>query len=195
MKKFAFVFTVSYFILGMVNIGFATFGLICMLLPMLLLIKNGKKTWCQKMCPRSALFVKVGKLKNHSRSTPKSFIHGKVKWGMLVFFLVSFTLIIFSTIRVAMGATPNFDLRFMMFVPIPFKLPQLITIDFLPIWVLHFSYRLYSLMLSTTLIGLALALIYKPKTWCTICPISTVSNAYIKNKNKSTQKSVTKANA
>ena len=82
---------------------------------------------------------------------------------------------------VAKGVKPAMDnLRFLILLPIPFKMPQLIDfIIFVP-WLTHLSYRLYSMMMTTTILGLIMVLMYKPRTWCTICPISTVSDIILK---------------
>ncbi|WP_422691256.1 4Fe-4S binding protein [Clostridium thermosuccinogenes] len=35
-------------------------------------------------------------------------------------------------------------------------------------------------MLTTTIFGLLLAWIFKPRTWCTVCPINTASDVLLK---------------
>lgn len=179
--KYLFVFTLTYFALGFLNIHFALLGLICMTLPIILLIKNTKKTWCQGYCPRASLYSKCGKLTSkYSYKTPTFFIKGFMKWIMLGYFAVSLTLIILSTIAVANGKPPLDIVKFLIVFPLG-KIPQAFNIVSPP-WVLHLSYRFYSMMATTTALGLILALIYKPRTWCTICPISTISELYIKSK-------------
>lgn len=165
----------------MVNIHFALLGLVCMGLPIYFLIKYNKKVWCQGYCPRASLYSTCGKVTGkHSRKTPEFFIKGPMKWIMLTYFGVSLTIILVSTIAVAMGKPPAEFLRFLLIFPMP-KLPQMFNVEFTP-WLLHLSYRFYSMMLTTTTLGLAMALIWKPRTWCTICPIATVSEVYIKGR-------------
>jgi uncharacterized membrane protein YciS (DUF1049 family) len=65
--------------------------------------------------------------------------------------------------------------RFLIVVPIPIRLPQLITFG-APVWLTHLSFRLLSMMLTTTVVGLILAWVYRGRTWCAICPISTLSD-------------------
>nr|WP_242694155.1 hypothetical protein [Proteiniclasticum aestuarii] len=38
--------------------------------------------------------------------------------------------------------------------------------------------------MTTTLIGLSLSYLYKPRTWCTICPVNTISDIYIMENRK-----------
>ncbi len=185
-KKYFYLFTLAYFALGFVNILFAWLGLVCMTLPLLFLFRDTKKTWCQNYCPRASLYSTCGKLTaKHSHKTPSYFIKGNLKWIMLIYFSISLTLIILTTIMVAIGKKPPMNhLRFLIVFNIPFKIPQLISIEGFQNWIYHFGYRMYSMMLTTTVLGLILAFIFKPRTWCTICPIATVSDVYIKAKKK-----------
>ncbi len=182
-SRFLFLFTLTYFALGFVNIHFALLGLVCMALPLILLLKNKKKTWCQGYCPRASLYTNCGKLKGKSsRKTPMFFINGHMKWIMLAYFAISLFFIIGSTLKVASGSMmPMNYLRFLLVIPIRGEMPQLIELSVIAPWLTHFSYRFYSMMMTTTTLGLILAFIYKPRTWCTVCPIATVSDIYIKS--------------
>lgn len=180
--KYLFLFTLSYFAIAFINIQFSLLGLFCMFLPFILLTKNKKKTWCQGYCPRASLYTTFGKLKKStSRKTPQFFITGNMKWIMMFYFLLSLSFITMTTIKVASGARPPMEyLRFLIFIPIPLKLPQLFEFNIVAPWITHLSYRFYSLMMTTTILGLILSVIFKPRTWCTICPIATVSDVIIK---------------
>lgn len=182
--KYLFIITISFFLLGFVNIHFSLLGIICMTLPIILLLKNQKKTWCQGYCPRASLYTTCGKSKKWtSLKTPKFFIKGKMKWIMLAYFGISLTFILKSTLSVASDMKlPMEYLRFLIVIPIPFKMPQLFDIMTFAPWVTHLSYRFYSMMMTTTVLGLILALVYKPRTWCTICPISTISDVVLKKR-------------
>ncbi|WP_313134957.1 hypothetical protein [Anaerocolumna sp.] len=181
-NKYLFLFTLTFFTLGFVNIHFALLGFICMTLPIILLIKNQRKTWCQGYCPRSSLYTTIGKTKKwKSRNTPGFFIKGNMKWIMLLYFGISLSFITLSTIAVARGIKPAMEIvRFLIIIPIPFRMPQLIDIIEIAPWVTHLSYRFYSMMMTTTILGLVLGLLYKPRTWCTVCPIATISDVLLK---------------
>jgi hypothetical protein len=104
-----------------------------------------------------------------------------MKWIMLFYFGISLTFIILTTIGVANGNRPAMNhLRYFIVIPIPFSMPQLLDMIEVSPWITHLSYRFYSMMMTTTTLGLVLALIYKPRTWCTICPIATVSDVILK---------------
>jgi len=185
-NKYLFIINLLYFALGFINIHFALLGIICMTLPLYLLVKTKKKTFCQGYCPRSNLYTKAGKLTSKiSGKTPLYFIKGNMKWIMLYYFGISLFIIVMTTIRVASGLMqPLEHLRFLIVFRVPFDLPQLFEVTtFLP-WVTHLSYRFYSMMMTTSVLGLILALVYKPRTWCTICPISTISDVYVKESKK-----------
>lgn len=179
-KKYLFIITIAYFALGLVNIHFALLGLICMGIPIYILFRYRKKTWCQKYCPRASLCTTVGKVKPYKHiTTPKFLAKGSMKWIMLAYFSFNMIVMIFSTVMVATGKAAPFDhVRLLFVLKLP-EIPQLFTLH-ISGWLLHLSYRFFSMMMTTTLLGLILALIYRPRTWCAICPISTVSNAYIK---------------
>ncbi len=184
MKKYGqdhlYIFTLLYFILGIIHISTAVLALVCMAIPFASLFITNKKVWCQNYCPRASFYTRTGKTtKRFSARAPKFLVTGPVKWVMLGYFIASMLLITISTIRVSQGAMAGLDeIRLFFVIPFP-KLPQLLSFEMDP-WFSHMCYRFYSMMLSTTLLGLMLSLVYKPRTWCTICPIGTVSNGYVR---------------
>ena len=125
--KYLFIITVSFFLLGFVNIHFSLLGIICMTLPIILLLRDRKKTWCQGYCPRASLYSTFGKTKKWSGlKTPQFFIKGNMKWIMLTYFGISLTVILMSTLGVARGIRlPMEYLRFLIFIPLPLEMPQL----------------------------------------------------------------------
>ena len=48
----------------------------------------------------------------------------------------------------------------------------------------QFGYGFYSLMLTSTLIGLIVMVLYKERTWCSFCPMGTMTQGICKLKNK-----------
>jgi hypothetical protein len=183
-KKHLFIFTLVYFLLGVIHIHFALLALFCLMFPIILLVATKKKTWCQGYCPRASLFTVCTKGANCSSKIPRFFVTGNMKWIVLVYFLINLFVITATTIRVSAGGMmPMNSLRFLLFIQLPFDLPQLFHFYNAAPWMTHLSYRLYSMMMTTTFIGILFAFIYKPRTWCVICPISTVSGLYL-NKTK-----------
>ena len=53
-----------------------------------------------------------------------------------------------------------------------------------PDWIAQFCFGFYSLMLTSTLIGLIVMVLYKPRTWCSFCPMGTMTQGICKLKSK-----------
>lgn len=179
-----YIFTILLFALGFFNIIFAWLGFACMTIPFILLAREGKKTWCQKYCPRADFFTVLfrGKAKN-SKPAPKWLTGKKAKTFFLIYFSFNIFILFMSTLMVFRGRIDAMEkVRFMIAFQLPWNMPQLINISSIPNWAVHLSFRIYSMMFTTTVLGLFLGLLYKPRTWCTVCPVNTISDMAIENK-------------
>lgn len=187
-RNYLYIFTITFFVLGFFNIIFGWLGLVCLIVPFIFLAKDKRKTWCQNYCPRANFFSTLFRNKSLTdKCGPDWLIKGKVKWIILVYFLFNFFVLTMSTIMVFKGRIePMEKIRFMMAFKIPWDIPQLLNITSFPDWVIHLSFRAYSMMFTTTVLGLLLAWIFKPRTWCTICPINTISDITLKRTRKNT---------
>jgi polyferredoxin len=181
-KHYLFVITIIFFILGFFNIIFAWLGFVCMISPFVFLAKDGKKTWCQNYCPRSKLLSVL--FKNRSitgKAGPSWLIKGKAKWFVFAYFIFNMLVLIMSTIMVYSGKiAPLENVRVLLAFNMPWDMPNLLNLGNFPGWAVHLSFRVYSMMLTTTIFGLLLAWIFKPRTWCTVCPINTASDVLLK---------------
>lgn len=177
---YIFVGTIVFFLISMINIAFAWLGMICMVTPFALAMNTGKNLWCGKYCPRSSFFTKVfGKI-SLKRKLPKVLLSQKTKRNVITFFCVNLVMISFSTLMVVNNQMPPLEeIRFLMFFTMPFDLPQLVTFDLPPVFA-HLGYRIFSIMFSSTIIGVILALVYMPRAWCTICPVQTLVTDIVK---------------
>ncbi|MDD4572860.1 MAG: 4Fe-4S binding protein [Sphaerochaeta sp.] len=176
--KGVFLVTLLYFSLGFVSILFGLSALLCMAIPFILLARYKRKLWCSAYCPRASLLLKTG-TKKRNRPIPRQFSNGTLKKMMLWYFGVNLFFITGSTIQVAMGNMASME-YVRLFIAIPLlPLPQLLRLQAPPA-IMHLSYRLYSMMLSSTLLGMALSRLYRPRIWCAICPVGTVSTAMLK---------------
>lgn len=54
----------------------------------------------------------------------------------------------------------------------------------IPAWIAQYSFGFYSIMLTSTLIGLIVMVLYKPRTWCSFCPMGTMTQTICKLKNR-----------
>ncbi len=179
-----FIITILYFALAFVHILFALLAIVCMTFPFILIAKTKQKTWCHNYCPRASLTNQTGKIHKHWRKLPLMFTDGYLRKVLLWYFGLNLLFIIGSTARIATGAMEAMDyIRLFIAIPLPGPLPQIIQLpQQLPPWLIHLSYRLYSMMLSSTLLGIALSIIYRPRAWCTICPVGTLSNTLVKKR-------------
>ncbi len=154
-----------------------------MSIPLILLVKTNKKTHCQGYCPRANMYQKLKHIKSNNkvRRMPKWMMSKQAKDVVFGYFLVSLSIMIITTIMVVIGRTqPMLSVRLFIVIPVG-PLPQLFEIESLP-WLIHLSYRMYSMILSTTLLGLMLGVLYQPRSWCVVCPITSVSDMYLSNK-------------
>ena len=79
----------------------------------------------------------------------------------------------------ALDRIPPMDyVRFLMAFPIPIELPQLLQIN-LPDALIHLSYRIFSVMFTSTVIGLTMGFLFRPRSWCGICPVQTLTTTMI----------------
>lgn len=175
-----FLVTLLYFSLGFVSILIGLLAVFCMAIPFVLLARYKKKVWCSTYCPRASLLMHTGTTKK-TRTIPHQFSNGTLKKAMLWYFGLNLLFITGSTIQVAMGNMPSMQ-YIRLFIAIPLvPLPQLITVEAHPA-LLHLSYRLYSMMLSSTILAVVLSRLYRPRLWCAICPVGTLSNGLLKKR-------------
>lgn len=177
-RKYLYIGTLLFLALGFVNVLFAFIGLICMFLPFVLLARDRKKTWCQSYCPRSSLFTRLFKGRSLTgQAGPDWLVNGKGKWIMLAYFGFNLFIITMSTIRVSRGLMEPLErIRFLIMFQLPWSIPQLVDFGAMPGWAVHLSYRIYSMMFTTIVLGLILGWLFYPRTWCRVCPINTLSD-------------------
>ena len=49
-------------------------------------------------------------------------------------------------------------------------------------WIAQFSFGFYNIMLTSTIMGLIAMLLWKPRSWCTFCPMGTMTQGICKLK-------------
>ena len=173
---YLWIVTPIYFTLGFFNIMFAWIGMIFFCLPLIISIFGGGKLYCNRYCDRGQFFsLLCGKLEiSFNRPTPK-FISSKIfRYGFLIFFFVMFFQMLFTTYLVGAGAR---DLGEFIKILWTFKLPwhQSYHGTALPLWTAQFAFGFYSIMLTSTIIGLVFMIFFKPRSWCVFCPMGTMT--------------------
>ncbi len=183
-NKFLGLITLSYFLLGFYDVHFGLLGIFCVALPFYFLLRTNRKTYCQGYCPRSNLFILTAKTLPFSknRKTPDILFKSNFKWYLIGYLTANFIFIVMSTITAYYYGRVILNIRILLFIN-AFSLPENLALD-VPIWITHLSYRVYSFLYGTTVFGIILAILYKPRSWCTICPVATVSTAYLDKINK-----------
>lgn len=173
---YLWIWSILYFSLGFFNILFAWLGMIDFIVPLLFAFIGGNKHFCNYYCGRGQLFMLLGKNGKCSGNKPTpAFLTSKwFRYGFLAFFLMMFGNMIFQTWLVAGKAS---DLKEVVKLFWTFRVPWgwAYTEGVVPDWVAQFSFGFYSLMLTSTLIGFFVMVLYKPRTWCTFCPMGTMT--------------------
>ncbi len=181
-NDYLWIWTILYFSLGFFNILFAWLGMIDFMVPMLLAIFGGNKAFCNQYCGRGQLFTVLGKkLKGTGNPAPKWMGSKGFRYGFLIFFLSMFGNMLFQTWLVGSGvASVKEMLKLFWTIQVPWGWAY--SASNVPAWAVQFSFGFYSLMLTSTLIGLIVMLLYKPRTWCAFCPMGTMTQGICKLK-------------
>ena len=102
------------------------------------------------------------------------------RYGFLTFFMTMFLIMLFNTYLVFAGAR---DLKEVLQIIWSFKLPWKISnTDIFPLWVYQFALGFYSMMLTSTILGIITMILYKPRSWCVYCPMGTMTQLISKAK-------------
>lgn len=180
---YLWILSALYLILGFFNILFAWLGLLCFFIPLIIAIVKGNKNYCNKYCGRGQLFSLLGNKCKLSINKPlPSFIKSKwFRYGFLAFFMIMFINMIFSTYLVFAGAS---DLREAVTLMWTFKVPWdfAYTSGTATPWVAQFAFGFYSIMLTSTLLGIVTMIFFKPRAWCVYCPMGTMTQLICKAK-------------
>lgn len=189
MKKkwydYLWVATLAYLILGFINILFAWLGLLCFLIPIIISIFKGNKAYCNKYCGRGQMFSLIGGRFGLSRKKdiPKWMKSKWFKYGFLIFFFAMFFQMLWVTYLVfaEMG-----ELKQVVTLIWTFKVPWdwAYYVDFLHPGVGQFAFGFYSVMLTSTILGLITMILFKPRSWCVYCPMGTMTHTICKIKSR-----------
>ena len=179
---YLWVFSAFYLVMGFFNILFAWVGLLCFLIPLLMAAVKGEKSYCNRYCGRGQIFNLLGARLGLSRQKDiPAWIKSKAfRYGFLTFFMLMFFNMLYATFLVFGGSTSLGQVVTLLWV---FKLPWrwAYTVAATP-WVAQFAFGFYSVMLTSTLLGLVTMALYKPRSWCVYCPMGTMTQLICKAK-------------
>lgn len=192
MKKhwydYLWIVSLTYLVLGFFNILCAWFGLVCFALPLLIAVFGGSKAYCGRYCGRGQLFGLLGGRFGLSRKkNPPKFLYSKwFRYGFLIFFFAMFFQMLYNTWLVFGGAR---DLSQIVTLLWTFKLPWhwAYHASVTP-WVAQFAFGFYSVMLTSTVLGMITMIAFKPRSWCVYCPMGTMTQMICTARNGKTVK-------
>lgn len=179
MKKrwydYLWIVSLIYLTLGFFNIIFAWAGLVCFFVPLIISVVSGTKGYCNRYCGRGQLFGLLGGRFGLSRrkDVPGWMKSTWFRYGFLLFFMTMFLLMIWNTFLVFSGVK---ELKQAVTLLWSFSLPW----D----WAYHgaindgvaqFAFGFYSIMLTSTILGLVTMVLFKPRSWCVYCPMGTMT--------------------
>lgn len=184
-NDYLWIFSLTYLILGFFNIMFGWLGLICFIVPLVISIVKGNKGYCNKYCGRGQLFDILGnKLRLSRKKDMPGFMKSKIfRYGFLIFFMTMFANMLFTTFLVFEGIN---DLCQVVTLFWTFKVPWKFAYHgtlFAP-WVAQFAYGFYSMMLTSTLLGMITMMLFKPRSWCVYCPMGTMTQGICQLKHR-----------
>ena len=174
--EYLWIWSIIYFALGFFNILFAWLGMIDFLVPLGFAVFGGNKYFCNHYCGRGQLYRKLGKdLKIcRNKPTPKWMYSKWFRYGFLIFFMSMFGNMVFQTYLVGAGAN-SLRKAIKLFWTIRVPWGWTYSTELAPSWVAQYSFGLYGLMLTSLLLGMITMVLFKPRTWCSFCPMGTMT--------------------
>lgn len=98
-----------------------------------------------------------------------------------MFFMTMFVLMLITTFKVFLGEK---ELKEIVTILWSFKIPWGFTYKNtnLSPWIAQFAFGMYSIMLTSSIIGFITMLVFRPRTWCVYCPMGTMTQGICKIK-------------
>lgn len=179
---YMYIVSVVYLILGVFNILFAWLGLLCFSIPLIMSFSGNGKGYCNKYCGRGQFLHILGdKFKlSRNKPMPRFMVSKWFRYGFLMFFMTMFTSMIYNTYLVFSGAN---GLREVVKILWTWRMPwNWVNTGFVSPWIAQFAFGFYSVMLTSTILGLITMLLFKPRSWCVYCPMGTMTQGISKLK-------------
>lgn len=172
---YLWILTILYLSLGFLNIIFAWLGLLCFFIPIIIAFIWGTKSYCNKYCGRGQLFELLGnRLRLSSQRDLPTWVRSHTfRYAFLLFFMTMFINMLFSTYLVfANAAYFNHTISLLW----TFEVPWHWAYRGAPYpWMAKFAFGFYSIMLTSTILGLLTMLLFKSRSWCVYCPMGTMT--------------------
>lgn len=188
-SDYLWVAELLYLCLGLCNILFAWLGMLFFTIPLLVALLGGGKAYCNRYCGRGQLLGLLGgKLGLSRQAPPPKFLRSAwFRYGFLAFFMVMFGLMLFSTYRVFAGAGLTKAVTLLWVFKLPWQWPQ---VEMVAPWFAQFAFGFFGVMLTSTVLGLATMALFRPRSWCTYCPMGTMTQGICKLKHQKEEKAL-----
>ncbi len=181
-NNYLWIASATYLILGFFNILFAWLGMICFITPLTIALFTGNKGYCHKYCGRGQLLAKLGTKISRDKPMPQFMRTSYFRYGFLIFFMTMFFYMVFITQQVFTGAV---DLAEIVTLLWTFEVPwAFANATHVTPWITQYAFGFYSVMVTSTLIGIVTMILYKPRSFCVYCPMGTMTQGICKLKNQ-----------
>ena len=173
-NEYLWILELMYLVLGLFNILFAWLGMIFFTVPLLIAIFGGSKTYCSRYCGRGQLLDLLGRKFRLSRNAPPPrFLRSRwFRYGFLVFFMVMFFRMIYSTFQVFSGAPLSKSITLLWLFRLPWQWPE---VGMAAPWFAQYAFGFFSIMLTSTILGITTMVLFRPRSWCVYCPMGTMT--------------------
>ena len=170
-----YVITPVYLTLGLFNILFAWIGLVFFFVPLIFAVAGKGKTYCNRYCDRGQFLDLLGKRFGISRrlALPRWIRSKAFRYGFLAFFMAMFVNMLVVTWLVFTGAQElgtTVQLLWTFQLPWHWAYPVAVAPG-----VAQFAFGFYGVMLTSTVIGLFMMVLFRPRSWCVFCPMGTMT--------------------
>ena len=185
LREYLWVLSSLYLILSFFNILFAWLGMICFITPLLISLFKGNKDYCNKYCGRAQLLDLLGnKLKlSRQKKIPYWMKEKYFRYGFLIFFMIMFISMLFNTYLVFNGTQSLSQVITILWTfKVPWNFVDLVNSSTIAPWIVQFAFGFYSIMLTSTILGIITMILYKPRSWCVYCPMGTTTQLICKQK-------------
>lgn len=178
MKKqwydYLWIVELLYLGLGLFNILFAWLGMAFFTLPLLMALIGGNKAYCNRYCGRGQLLGLLGEKFGLSRNVPPPrFLRSRwFRYGFLTFFMVMFGRMLMQTWQVFSGAPLSETITLLWVFRLPWQWAELGQVQ--P-WFAQYAFGFFSVMLTSTILGLTTMVLFRPRSWCVYCPMGTMT--------------------
>ncbi|MBO3443831.1 4Fe-4S binding protein [Clostridium sp. CCUG 7971] len=182
LTDYMWILSVTYLTLGLFNVLFAWLGLLCFFIPLIISVAGGGKKYCNIYCGRGQMLELMGnKLKLSRNKDIPSFLKSKwFRYGFLIFFLSMFVSMLYTTYLVFSNVK---DLKEVITLVWTFKIPwNWADTSIVSPWIAQFAFGFYSMMITSSILGIATMMLYKPRSWCVYCPMGSMTQLISKSK-------------